>query len=86
MHPWSNMPVWIPPTGDFAGSGTMSNARAVARGLTFRPIGETTTATLEWIHSLDEAERAEVTRSAGLPPARESEVLASWRKKQGKAG
>jgi 2'-hydroxyisoflavone reductase len=85
VEPWSHMPVWIPPTGEFAGAGTMSNARAVARGLTFRPVADTTTATLEWIHSLDEAQRIEVTRGAGLPAEREVEVLASWHKKQRKA-
>ncbi|HTE55164.1 MAG TPA: NAD-dependent epimerase/dehydratase family protein [Kofleriaceae bacterium] len=78
VQPWSEMPVWIPPTGEYAGTGTMSNARAVAQGLTFRPVGDTTKATLDWLKTLDEAERAKVTQGAGLPADREAKVLARW--------
>ena len=35
---WGDMPMWIDAKGEMAGFGTMSNARAVKAGLTFRPI------------------------------------------------
>jgi 2'-hydroxyisoflavone reductase len=40
--------IWVPPTGDFAGFHTWSNARALKAGLTFRPVADTVTATLAW--------------------------------------
>src|SRR5262249_45075332 len=78
VSPWSDMPVWFPPTGEESGAGTMSNARAVASGLTFRPIADTTTATLEWVQSLDAAEKEKATRGAGIDAAREAAVLKKW--------
>jgi 2'-hydroxyisoflavone reductase len=86
VSPWSDMPVWFPPTGEESGAGTMSNARAVARGLTFRPIAETTTATLEWVQSLDAEEKKKATTGAGLGAAREVEVLKKWHARARKAG
>ena len=41
-------PIWVPPTGDFAGFHTWSNARALKAGLTFRPVADTVAATLAW--------------------------------------
>lgn len=41
-------PIWIPPTGDYTGFHTWSNARALKAGLTFRPIADTVAATLAW--------------------------------------
>jgi 2'-hydroxyisoflavone reductase len=86
VSPWSDMPVWFPPIGEESGAGTMSNARAVSRGLTFRPIAETTTATLEWVQSLDAEEREKATRGAGIAAAREAEVLRKWHARARKAG
>jgi len=44
-------PIWVPPTGKFAGFHTWSNARAVKAGLTFRPVADTAAATLAWFPS-----------------------------------
>ena len=55
----------------------MSNARAVKAGLTFRPIGDTAKATLEWFGTLPEERRAKLR--AGLKPEREAKVLAAWK-------
>jgi 2'-hydroxyisoflavone reductase len=79
VAPWQDMPVWIPATGDMAGSGTLSNARAVAKGLRFRPVPETAKATLDWVNGLDAETRTQVTSRAGLKPEREAEVLTAWR-------
>src|SRR5690606_5331715 len=35
VQPWSDMPTWVPPTGDSAGFSRLSVERAVERGLTF---------------------------------------------------
>ncbi len=80
VSPWSDIPVWIPPASEDGGTGAMSNARAVAKGLTFRPLTETARDTLTWFKSLPK-ERQEKLK-AGLTKEREAEVLAAW-KKQG---
>lgn len=78
---WSDMPVWVPPTGDMAGFERVSAAKAIAKGLTFRPIEETTKATLEWFKG-ESAER-QANLKAGLKPEREAEVLKAWHEKKG---
>ena len=58
VHAWSDMPAWVPNQGETAGFAKVSNARAVKAGLTFRPIGDTAKATLEWFRTLPEPRRA----------------------------
>ena len=82
VRPWSDMPTWIPPIGETAGFSRVSIKRALDRGLTFRPIAETSRDTLDWWRSLP-AER-QATLRAGIKPEREAEVLAAWHAKQGK--
>jgi 2'-hydroxyisoflavone reductase len=45
-------PLYAPPTGDTAGFNRCNCSRALARGLTFRPLTETARATLDWYRSL----------------------------------
>ena len=81
VSPWGDMPVWIPGTGDTAGFEPAENARAIAAGLTFRPLGDTAKDTLAWWKSLP-AERQAKLR-AGIAPDREARVLAAWKAKRG---
>jgi 2'-hydroxyisoflavone reductase len=78
VAPWSDLPMWIPPEGDFAGFGTISSARAVAAGLTFRPLAQTAADTLAWVKTLPPDEPAR-TRGSGLSREREAAVLAAWK-------
>jgi len=41
-------PIWVPPTGKFAGFHRWNNDRAEAAGLTFRPVADTVKAILAW--------------------------------------
>jgi 2'-hydroxyisoflavone reductase len=77
VRPWSDMPVWIPPAGDYRGFAQRSISRAIAKGLTFRPLAVTAKDTLDFYNAEPE-ERREKLR-AGLPPTREQEVLAKWK-------
>ncbi|HUP46739.1 MAG TPA: NAD-dependent epimerase/dehydratase family protein [Thermoanaerobaculia bacterium] len=77
VAPWSDMPVWIPAQGDYAGFGLRSNAKAIAAGLTFRPLADTARATLEF-HESRPADRKGKLR-AGVTAEREKEVLAAWK-------
>ena len=70
---WSDLPVWVPGQGDTAGFHRRSNARAIAAGLTFRPVSTTAADTLAWWNAQPEKRR--VLR-AGLKPEREAEVIA----------
>jgi 2'-hydroxyisoflavone reductase len=78
VSPWSDMPAWIPRSGDDAGFARVSAARAIARGLAFRPIADTARDTLAWWGGLPAERRARPR--AGLAAEREAEVLAAWKK------
>ena len=76
VSPWGDMPVWVPPRGDSAGFALRSIARALSRGLTFRPLAETVRDTLAFYESEPEDRKAKLR--AGLAPERERAVLAAW--------
>ena len=76
VEPWSDMPAWIPGRGDFAGFGQRNINKALAAGLTFRPLTQTAADTLAWFKE-QPAERQEKMH-AGIKPEREKEVLANW--------
>jgi 2'-hydroxyisoflavone reductase len=75
------MPVWIPATGDTAGASRRGNAKAIAAGLTFRPLAGTVTDTLAWWKALPADRQAQLR--AGIKPDREAQVLEAWRAKKG---
>jgi hypothetical protein len=50
--PQDKFPLYVPPIGDNAGFHRCSIARALARGLKFRPLPATAKATLDWYQSL----------------------------------
>ncbi|MBK9657074.1 MAG: epimerase [Rhodanobacteraceae bacterium] len=77
VAPWGDMPVWVPGQGESEGFSRISIARAVAAGLTFRPLATTAADTLTWFHS-QPAER-QATVKSGIKPERETEVLAAWK-------
>jgi nucleoside-diphosphate-sugar epimerase len=56
---WTQLPCWVPSTGELAGMMESDTAKAVATGLRCRPVTETVRDTWEW-----------VTRD-GMPPPRE---------------
>ena len=75
---WSDMPLWLDAKGEFAGIGTQSNRRAIAKGLTFHPLAETVKDTLAWLQTVPEADRPKLA-STGISPDREAKVIAAWR-------
>ena len=81
---WRDMPVWVSPEGASAGFSRRNCARAIAKGLTFRPLAVTAKDTLEWNKSRPEAEQKRLANGgiAGISAAREAEVLDAWRARQ----
>jgi 2'-hydroxyisoflavone reductase len=71
------MPLWIPEK-EGLGVGDVNCARALAAGLSFRPLAETVRDTLAWRNTLP----ADAEWPAGLQPAREVELLALWHGEQ----
>jgi 2'-hydroxyisoflavone reductase len=84
VEAWSDMPVWVPARGETAGFAKRSIAKALAAGLTFRPLDATAADTLAWFKQ-QPAERQAKLR-AGLTPAREEDVLSKWKSKSGNHG
>jgi 2'-hydroxyisoflavone reductase len=76
VEPWSDMPVW---TGKESGLARTNISRALAKGLTFRPLAETARDTLAWFKSQPQDRQSKLR--AGLTAKREVEVLAAWKKK-----
>ncbi len=73
VQPWSEIPVWVPEQD--AAFDTVSNAKAIATGLKFRPLAETMGDTLAWAKTRPSAH----AWRAGLTREREAELLQSWR-------
>ncbi len=76
VEAWSDMPVWA---GDELGLSRTKIDRALNKGLTFRPLGDTARDTLAWFKSRSQDRQSKMR--AGLTSERESEVLAAWKKK-----
>jgi 2'-hydroxyisoflavone reductase len=72
---WSDMPVWVPGGGEDGGFSRRSNKKAMAKGLTFRPMSQTAPDTLAYFKSLPPDRQANL--KAGIKPEREKEVLAA---------
>ena len=75
VQPWKDMPLWLPES-DPAHAGFMAAdcARAIARGLAFRPIEQTVADTLAWSRTRDPAH----LWKAGIVPDAEARLLDAW--------
>jgi 2'-hydroxyisoflavone reductase len=80
VAPWMGLPLWLPEDPEYAGAGSVSRARALAAGCTFRPLADTVQATLAWWAR----ERGDAfpfgakPGAPGLPAARERELIEAW--------
>jgi 2'-hydroxyisoflavone reductase len=77
VEAWSDMPVWA---GDELGLSRTNISRALAKGLTFRPLPETARDALAWFKAQKPERQAKLR--AGLTAEREKEVLAAWKKQR----
>ena len=88
VRPWRHMTVWQPPYGATAGYQRRDASKAIAKGLTFRPLAVTAKDTLDWHKTRPQAEQDATLKGAinGLDMAREAEVLAAWKAQQKATG
>ncbi|WP_438480997.1 NAD-dependent epimerase/dehydratase family protein [Oleiharenicola lentus] len=77
IRAWSEFTVWIPGQGETEGFHRTSTARALASGLTYRPLATTAADTLAWFNTLPEDRRAKL--KAGLAPEKEAAALKAWK-------
>ena len=78
---WENFPILVASTDEEAGFGKVSAAKAIAKGLRFRPVSETARDALAWWKAQSEERRAK--KRPGITPEREAELLARWHKESG---
>jgi 2'-hydroxyisoflavone reductase len=71
IQPWHDMPLWVPEGHDAA--LRLRVDKAVADGLTFRPLATTVTDTLAWHRSRPPEQQASL--QAGISAEREAELL-----------
>ena len=85
VRPWRDMTVWQPPYGRTAGYQRRSAAKAIAKGLTFRPHAVTAKDTLDWhlTRPLEEQQATLEGKINGIGMKREAEVLAAWHARKG---
>jgi 2'-hydroxyisoflavone reductase len=81
---WSNMPVVVPENPNNGGFSRRTIDRAIAAGLTFRPLAVTAKDTLDWNKTRTPAELQALAegKPAGMPADREAEVLKLWKEKK----
>jgi 2'-hydroxyisoflavone reductase len=76
------LPIWVSSKdGPYAGYGQVSNARAIAAGLSFRPLATTVADLLAWFHGLPSERQAELR--AGITREKETELLEAWHARKG---
>jgi nucleoside-diphosphate-sugar epimerase len=71
VEPWSDLPTWVPDSGESAGFAQVNVSRAIDEGLTYRPLAETVRDTLAWAST----RLADHKWLAGLSEEREHELL-----------
>jgi 2'-hydroxyisoflavone reductase len=76
------LPLWLPE--QYLGFFRRGIAKALAAGLTFRPLSETVRDTLAWLPTRPTAaaDKPGVQIKSGLTPEREAELLALWQQQQ----
>jgi 2'-hydroxyisoflavone reductase len=72
VSPWGDMPVWLPGQGETFGFHRRDIRRAIAAGLTYRPLPLTAADTLAWLKT---APNRQAKLRAGLAPEREADLL-----------
>ncbi len=78
---FSDMPLWAPLDED-PGFYQISGARALAAGMTYRPVSETAAAAWAWYRSHFFRHTAFPVGGTGISREREEAILAAWRERQ----
>ena len=74
VRQWTELPLWR----TFPGTWRVSAERALATGLTCRPIGRTVADTWAWLESGQAAIAHERAGELGIDPVKEQRVISAW--------
>lgn len=80
VAPWSELPLWIPGLAERPNGGATDCQKAIAAGLTHRPLAETVRDTLAWNARRPQENAWKNT----LKPEKEATVLRAWREASAK--
>ncbi len=72
---WTQLPIWVPPSGELAGLHDGDVSAAHAEGLSCRPVRDTVTDTWQWLRSEGYPEPRADRPPLGLDPVIERELL-----------
>jgi 2'-hydroxyisoflavone reductase len=75
VRPLRDVPMWTPPHEPGSTAGFVNADKAIAAGLSFRPLAVTARDTLDWFLAKPNDQQ---TLRRGLSPEREAEILAAW--------
>ena len=75
IAPWTELPIWVPPTGPLAGLHDCDVDAAVATGLRCRPIRETIEDTWGWFQNEGPPDQRDDRPVHGLDPTREANLI-----------
>lgn len=76
IQPWTELPVWLPPTPEYAGMHDGDVCAIHAAGLTCRPVAETVADTWRWLQQEGYPRQPAGRPAHGLSPETERRVLA----------
>ena len=76
---------WIMPEGNNQGTALINNQKAIANGMTFRPLDKTMLDTYEWWNGLTEERRQKFEMKEDSTFVREREILEAWKAKEVKS-
>jgi nucleoside-diphosphate-sugar epimerase len=79
IEPWTELPIWAPPTGEVASLHNSDVSAIYAAGLVCRPVTETVADTWRWLTEEGDPPARPGPPMHGIDPEREREVLASLR-------
>jgi 2'-hydroxyisoflavone reductase len=85
VEAWSELPLWLSSRrGPFRNFMAVDTSRALAAGLTFRPVAETVRDTLDWQKSGEPRPTKDGVPlpDATIKPERERELLAEWKERR----
>jgi 2'-hydroxyisoflavone reductase len=85
---WSNMPVVVAPSPNNIGFSRRDVRKAVAAGLTFRPLAVTAKDTIDWnkTRSKEELDALAAGKTSGISAEREAEILKLWKAQSASSG
>ena len=76
VAPWTELPIWLPPSGEYAGLHAADVSAAYAAGLTCRPVADTVQDTWNWMRTVHDRPLRPDRPAPGMSPAAEARLLA----------